>query len=488
MTRHPLRQILSLFLICSLTVCYAEAGVLIENVRPITADAKVGSSTNVYVANGRIRAIGKQLRADKDDTRIDGKGGYLIPGLIDSHVHLQGVPGESEQLTPPLREAALAQIPRSYLYFGFTTVLDLISGDGPIARWNAQPLAPRAYHCAGVPIPGGYPLAWLPKDEQLSSPTAHYYWYDPRQVELMAATPGSDAHKVEPLVARIAETGARCIKTFYETGFGQLRDLPVPSRAMMKALIEVAHKHQLPVYVHGSSREAYDFAMDVGADLLVHGPWHGVDSTQDKMLNELAQRVINSGIGVQPTMQVLYGERELFNPNYFKAARVRAAIPSALQAWYQADAGQWMAKQISRDFGGPDVPNLRSRVNTAYNKPLSGVQAFTRILAERGGDLVFGSDTPSGPMFTQFPGVNGREEMDRWVEQGVSLQQLFIALTARNAKLLGLADELGSVDEGKRADLLILRENPLQSISAYDSIEWVMVKGEPVKRQALAAQ
>lgn len=81
-----------------------------------------------------------------------------MPGLIDSHVHLRGVSGESAAMPQAVREEALRQIPLNYLYVGFTTVLDLFSADSLIDARNKQPLAPTAYHCAGAPVLGGYPL------------------------------------------------------------------------------------------------------------------------------------------------------------------------------------------------------------------------------------------------------------------------------------------------------------------------------------------
>lgn len=483
---HCLGRLIAASIMLLASELYAD--VLITNVHIITDQAKVIGPTHIHLSEGRIQAIGDKIKAPAASVRIAGKGGYLTPGLIDSHVHLHGVPGESDAMPAPVRQAALAQIPRSYLYFGFTTVLDLISDDGPIGQWNAQPLAPTAYHCAGVPIPGGYPLAWLPKAQQLASPMARYYLYDPRQSALMAATAGSEQHKAEALVARIAQTGARCIKTFYETGFGRLKNVPVPSRKMMKALIAAAHKHQLPVFIHGNSLAAYDFALDVGADLLVHGPWHGVKSADQAKLVTLAQRLVASGLAVQPTMQVIFGEREMFNPDYFNAPQVQAAIPLSLRQWYQSNAGQWMVREVAQNFGDPNTPNLAQHARHAMAEPLAAVQAFTQVMAKHDGDLVFGSDTPSGPMYTQFAGVNGHAEIMRWAEQGITPKAVFLALTVRNAKLLGLSDELGSIAKGKRADLLLMRNNPLTAASAYDTIEWVIVKGEPVRRAELVAK
>ena len=61
------------------------------------------------------------------------------------------------------------------------------------------------------------------------------------------------------------------------------------------------------------------------------------------------------------------------------------------------------------------------------------------------------------------------------------------AATLDNATALGLSHEPGSVEVGKRADLLLLEDNPLVSISAYDSIETIFLNGEPIAREALRA-
>ena len=101
--------------------------------------------------------------------------------------------------------------------------------------------------------------------------------------------------------------------------------------------------------------------------------------------------------------------------------------------------------------------------------------------------MVFGSDTPSGPFYTQFPGINGREEMNRWVEMGISLTDLFKAMTISNAQRMGLSDEIGSIAKNKVANLLLLSKNPLEAVTAYDSINWVILKGKPIAREELSA-
>lgn len=127
------------------------------------------------------------------------------------------------------------------------------------------------------------------------------------------------------------------------------------------------------------------------------------------------------------------------------------------------------------------------RAQRAYQNLLTIAHDFTGRLAKRGVPLSFGSDTPSGPIYTQFPGVNGFGKMHRWRETGISPKTLFHAMTLGNAGFLGLERELGTVAEGKLADLLLLEKNPLESIQAYNSIVTVFVRGVPVERADLSA-
>jgi imidazolonepropionase-like amidohydrolase len=476
-------KLLSHWLLCVFFLAspWSTASVLIKDVRVVSPGSPDSDPVDVFIEGGIIRDIGDL--PERADQVIEERGRFLTPGLIDSHVHLEGVPGESPDMPQAIREEALRQIPRSYLYFGFTAVLDLFGFDSLTKSWNTQPLAPTAYHCAGAPVPGGYPLAWTHSEDQLQSPAAKYYLYDPHQPELMAATKGSDQHKPRPLVERIAQTNARCIKIFYETGFGRLKDLPVPSPDIVRQLVAAAHEHRLPVYLHGNSQEAYTFALETGVDMLVHGLWRA-DSEQAA---DLAERVADANLPVQPTMQVIFGERTLFDPEFFASPDVAHAMPSALVDWYRSDAGQWMAHQMAEDLGPVDGHHWQGAAQRAFAKPIDTLKVFIASLIQKNGVIVFGSDTPSGPIYTQFPGINGRLEMQRWLDAGVSAERLFDALTLDNAEVLGLENTIGTVEVGKRADLLLLEQNPRENASAWDTIEWVIVKGRPVKREMLSA-
>ena len=89
---------------------------------------------NVLIEGGHIISVerGKGTRKPAGAAVVSGKGEFLIPGLIDSHVHLASVPGmqlemsfEPDAAKPAMVQEYFKQLPRSYLYFGYTTLIDL---------------------------------------------------------------------------------------------------------------------------------------------------------------------------------------------------------------------------------------------------------------------------------------------------------------------------------------------------------------------------
>lgn len=459
---------------------------LIRNVYVISAEAEVSASTlNVLIKDGRIRAIGdEEYPADKV---LQGQQQYLIPGLIDSHVHLEGVPGliPKNGTESALYQQALAQIPRSYLYYGFTTLLDLASTRGLVDRWNGQSLAPHAQFCFPVLIPGGYPVALMSEDIK---PLASQHLLHDHHSHQNSGPSGN--FSPSELIENAKEQNADCVKVFYETGFGSMRDFPVPSQAIIREVVDAAQGQSLPVFFHGNSASAYEFGLKAGVDMIVHGLWH-TENLTDTQRGELAQRIANTGIAVQPTIQVLVGEKELLNPEFFNQPDSQAAIPPALLAWYQTDAGQGMANTVGKSISSPKRASAAERyahANKVYEPIIDNVVEFSRQFQMHEGHLVFGSDTPSGPIYTQFPGLNGHLEIKRWHEVGIALPEIFRALTINNARVVGWENEIGSVEPGKIANLLLLQSNPLTDISAYDSISWVVLNGELIARDSLASK
>jgi imidazolonepropionase-like amidohydrolase len=77
--------------------------------------------------------------------------------------------------------------------------------------------------------------------------------------------------------------------------------------------------------------------------------------------------------------------------------------------------------------------------------------------------------------------------MQRLHEAGLSLAQVFRAATISNARAFNIDGQVGTIEVGKRANLLLMKQSPLESIAAYDSIGTVWVGGRQVARAALAA-
>ncbi len=422
----------------------------------------------VRIVDGQIAEVSRRrLRGERE---IDGTGRYLIPGLIDSHVHLAAAPtgfpapmtAEQAAANPEVVAAALAQEPRSYLFHGFTTVLDLIAAGDRIARWNALEDRPDAYFCGGAAMSGG-------KIQIIQTP---YFSYD--------QTGRLDGEGLPPgeAVARIAADGAICVKTFYQEG---VPELPTATVEDGRALVNAAHDAGLPLYIHANRKGAQRYAVDIGADVIVHGMWRNPDepAALDEEARAVLAAIADEGIGYQPTTQVIAGLRDMFDLDYLAKPNVAEVYPASLTDWYGSEFGPRIA-EAAQAVGAERV--------AFFGETIGRATEVSRVLHEADARLLFGSDTPSDLIYTNPAGMNGRLEMDHWISAGVSEETLFRTMTIENARMLGLDDEIGTVESGKTANLLLLGADPLAGVEAYDTIEIVFLHGRPIARELLSAR
>ncbi len=451
-------------------------------------DGSVGARQDVRIEGGRIAAIGDLEPGDA--AVIDGDGLYLVPGLIDGHVHLDGVPGmdwDQAQANPELVAEALQQIPRAWLYHGFTTLVDLNSNAERLAAWNAEAVAPTAYHCGAAPVMDGYPTRFLP--EAIRYRVAPWFLVDPAANRPIPEGIDPAEHTPAAVAQAIADDGAVCIKTHWEDGFGARNDWPVPSDDLLRALVEAGAAHGMPVLLHANSLPAQAAGARSGVGALVHGlwAWEEVDGTTPTgAVLDTLKLLAEKGIPVQPTVQVLYGERDLLDPHYLEQPALAAVLPASLLDWYAGEGGQALGERLR------GYPGFADKIdNEGWQAPfvpgIARVVAATRWLNENSGVLLFGSDTPSDLTYANPPGLNARMEMDRWIEAGVAPARLLRAMTHDNAEFFGF-DDLGTVAPGKQADLLLLAADPTKDVSAWDRIEWVILDGVPIGRDSLSAQ
>lgn len=468
----------------------------IENVTIVSPESAraIGGAT-VTIHEGRIQSISATARAAASSPatpahKLDGTGLYLIPGLIDSHVHLGGIPGmtdEQEKAHPDIARAARDQFPRSYLYAGFTTLVDLISTPEGMARWKSHDPAPDTYFCGGAALMDGYPTNYLPKESRYTAMPYMLVETGTSGSALPAGVTASE-HTPQAVVARMKAGGALCVKTFFERGFGGVHDLPVPRAETIRALVQAAHAAGLPVFMHANSLEAQRFALDTGVDIIAHGLWNTDEQTAPGELTALDEsvldRVIVAHLGWQPTLQVLYGLRDLFDDATLADPRLARVLPRSLIDWYRTPEGRWFHDAIVAQTPALAAPSAAAKM---LADPIDRGAAATRYMAQRHARLLFGTDTPSSPTYANPPGLNGWIEMRHLADDGVTPEQIFQAATLDNARALKLDREIGTVQVGKRANLLLVRADPRKSIQAYQEIVKVILGGRVLDAGMLEA-
>ena len=176
----------SFLLFCSIA---ASESLLIQNITLLSPDRDTSfGNAYVLIENARIKEISSDpINVDVKTTVIDGTGRYLVPGLIDSHVHLSSLPGlnnRQAESPPELISAFQQQQPRSFLYFGFTTLVDLKQTEQFAAKWRQYSLAPDLVYCQSLPYMNGYGMRHLAENERLHNP---YFLYDERQSDARPA-------------------------------------------------------------------------------------------------------------------------------------------------------------------------------------------------------------------------------------------------------------------------------------------------------------
>lgn len=453
--------------------------------------AAVGS---VLIENGRIVRVerGTDAPVPTGAAVVAGKGRFLIPGLIDSHVHLAGIPGvdqTSDRHTPPAEviQQYFTQLPRSYLYFGYTTLIDVAVMDRSVlADFRQAPLHPDLYDCGpSLPMANGYPMSFFPAERRFELfPNS---LLDPQHATSLPPAYDPQHHTPAAAVATVKQSGGICVKTYFERGFGATPNLPVITPELVAQVRDAAHQDGLVLMMHANSFEAQRFAVDAGVDVIAHGMWNWGDrnsrSTLPPEIKSLLDRIVRNNIGYQPTMQVIQGFRTYFNPDYLRMNAVAKVVPPKLLAWFKSPAGSWFKQELA---AGAQMSDDAARQGYDRGPVRRGDQVIGH-LARENARFLFGTDTPAAPSYGNLPGLNQYLEMRDLYRAGMSLRQILKAATIDNARAFHLDGEIGTIEPGKIANLILLRESPLASVHAYDSIVTVWIRGEQISRGSLAA-
>jgi imidazolonepropionase-like amidohydrolase len=320
-----------------------------------------------------------------------------------------------------------------------------------------------------------------------SSPNFPNLVYEPKDTEHWPKALDPNDYTAERAVSRAANAGAICVKGFVESGFGTF-NWPYLHTGTLQKIQAAARDRKLVLMVHATSVDSWRSALDAHADIIAHGLWVWPgdfgNSVPPPAASEVIAEAARSGTHVQPTLQTVAGERAMIDPSLLDDPRLTMALPPAVIGYLRSAGGVKARTGLLEEYRkASPSPGFEPLLTAAIER----TRSTFRLMLQDHVPVVFGSDTPSVDGFGNPPGLNGRLEMQNWADAGAPLSLILRAATLDNATALGLSHELGSIEVGKKADLLVLKENPLANVSAYDSIETIFLNGEPIVRETLRA-
>jgi hypothetical protein len=393
----------------------------------------------VIVRGGTIARVGRDIPIPQGAKVIDGRGHWMMPGLVDSHMHLTNIRAIDE----PVLKVALAN--------GVTSELDM-GGSGlpnPLERIRI-----REEIAAG----------------QLIGPTIY------------VGAPSVNDPKLT------FEGGMEIVDNARRDGFDFIKVYNELSSAGYRGLLLRGAQMGLPIVGHVVRSIGVEGTLGSGQRGIVHMeeylytffPFRSSETETDPtgMLNPvaipyLAERTRAAGVWVTPTL--IFQERMIEQSEDLDAVLAREQSKFIPALYYN---GNWIRERNrrAREFATPErLRNLRAAL--AYQ------QQMTRAFAEAGVPLLVGTDSP---VATVAPGFDMHEEMANFVEAGVSPERTLAAATCAAAQYLGRSD-FGTIAPGQRADILLLTANPLADIRNTRKIAGVMARGRWHDRAALAA-
>ena len=388
------------------------------------------SQVTILVQGDRIVSVTPGFTAPAGAEVIDLSNATVLPGLIDTHVHLTGQfdggNPVAEQVTETDMSAAfkMPAYARATLEAGFTTVRDVGSDTDLIVAEKraiaAGTIAGPRMWVAGSPLSptGGHGDAHSGLDPQLKQPQ----WDEPLVDGVDSAIRVVRDHR---------RRGADLIKIMPSGGVLSVNDDPnlqLMNDAEIKAVVDTAHALGMKVAAHIHGRGAIEHALMMGVDSVEHGSYAGPESYALFKKN---------GAYLVPTL--LIGQR---------VYEVAKAHPEQLPPSSAAKALEI-------------APHLKQNLAAAYK---AGVM------------VAFGTDQGLVPH-----GENGKE-FGLMVEAGMTPNDAIAAATRNAADLIGASGDIGAVAPGHFADIIAVSGDPLSDVRQLEHVGFVMKGGVVYRR------
>ena len=439
-----------------------QADLLIRDVTVIdVAAGKATPGQAVAISGDTISAVGPDRAVSHSDTAkvvVDGKGKFVMPGLWDMHVHFGGgtdLIGENKALL------------LVYVAYGVTTVRDCAADLSPsVLEWRdevakGQTLGPRIF--TSGPKLEGYKPIW--------------------KGTLEVGTPGEVNAALDKLQAM-------------KVDFVKMTDNTLKPDTFLYAATE-AKRHGLLTSAHTPYALTIEQAVDAGLSSIEH---------IDYLIKAGSPKEKEIGAAFA-TGKLSYGEAsdafvDSFDPDYARGV-YRTLAAKGIYVTPTLNMGRILAyldrEDHSKDAGLAYIgPGLRKtydwRIQRAAKATPAQVAARHKeyelskrvlpMLVAAGIPILAGTDAGYLNSFN-YPGEGLHEELERYVDAGLTAQQALTSATITGPRFLGHSDRYGAVTSGKTADLLILDANPLKSVTATRAIRSVVLHGRLLDRASL---
>ena len=406
----------------------------------------------IIIEGDRIVSVGKDSGSlPKDVPVTDLTGLFLLPGLIDSHIHLGGSGGGSA--SPD--EYAPARVVRDtqvYLAMGITSFVSMTDNLDDMERLrsdvaNGRMRAPRVFLCGpGFTAKGGHPAKMFSFLPGLAD-------YMTRQVN----TPDAATKAVRELASKNVDF----IKIFLEGGWYGER-FPVIPESALRATISTAQGMGIWSTVHVDNDYHARLAINAGARSIEHVP--------PDLSDETIKAMLESGVTLTPTLVASEGMAKVMLGAQFDDPLVRQWITPGIIDSLQSP-NSWIAKVRRSPEAVAYYSNRYEQQKAAFRRAVSaGVQ------------IVAGTDAGNPG---SFHGTALIRELELMVEAGgMSPSAAITSATGNAAKRLGRED-MGKVVPGAFADFLVLSADPTQDIHALRNIHDVYLGGSRLQRGQL---
>jgi imidazolonepropionase-like amidohydrolase len=448
-----------LILLLGLAAAEPAAGNETIAIRGATVIDTVGTrdvdNATVVVRDGRIVSVARGGKAPKGARVIEARGQYLIPGLIDGHVHffqsggLYTRPDALDLRSEVPYTAEVEGIQRRigdtfarYVAAGVTGAVDM---GGPFWNFNLRAVAAMRPDA---------PRLWIAGPLLSPVQPAELVTEDPPILEI--ATVEDARRQAQAQIARRTDF----LKFWYIVG----KDGPAEARARLDAMIAEADRAGVQAAVHATELETARAAVAAGADVLVHGV---DDSDVDEAFVAAvkAKRVVYiPTLIVHGRYGAVYGGRNPLTP--FERAQGQPEVARTFEAIDPAKLPTWGA-QASAHLGGL-LPRLQRNLMRMH---------------KAGVPIVMGTD--AGNVGT-LHAVSVPAEMAAMAEAGMPPRAVLASATIAAARMLKAERDLGSVEKGKIADLVLLREDPRKDVRAVTSVALVLRAGRVIEPVAAA--